>query len=223
MRPHGRICEPRLESPAVYVPSFKVSLQAGHFVKAYIEGIFYVGRIINTSLLLANVVVTERSDRVMNDVEASQPGFVKINWFYPQELLNFAHLDIAAASSNIYLTNNIELFQTKGFSWLSTSQISELCFVFYYIDVVDGKYCCEGMSNTFFVHYHYGAQRVEPISNVENSYCAFPLFIPEFSLQWSYCWSSEVWESLMMMVQQAITGLCVDIPKVREDIHQDVS
>ncbi len=62
------------------------------------------------------------------------------------------------------------------------------------------------MSNTFYVRYHYGAQRVEPISNVEHSYCAFPLFIPEFSLHWSYCWSSEVWESLIM-VQQAIIGL----------------
>jgi hypothetical protein len=62
------------------------------------------------------------------------------------------------------------------------------------------------MNNKFYVQCHCAAQRVELISNVEHSYCAFPLFIPEFSLHWSYCWSSEVWES-QMMVQNAITGL----------------
>jgi hypothetical protein len=54
-------------------------------------------------------------------------------------------LDIAEESTTIYIANNIELFQTKRFSRLSCAGISKLCFVFYYTDVVDGKYCCEEM------------------------------------------------------------------------------
>jgi hypothetical protein len=109
--------EPRLGSPAVYVPSFKASLQAGHFVQAFIDGIFYVGRIIATSLVVANIEVTEHSDHLINDHEASQPGYIKLNWFYPKNLLNLAQLDVVETSTNIYLANNIELFQTKRFSW----------------------------------------------------------------------------------------------------------
>ncbi len=56
---------------------------------------------------------------------------------------------MALTSHDQYISNNIELFQTKEYSCLHTSHVLELCFVFNYNDVVDGIFCCEGMSNAF--------------------------------------------------------------------------
>jgi hypothetical protein len=114
---------------------------------------------------------------------------------------------MASASSNIYTSDNVEVFQTKWFSWLCTSEVLEICFVFKYGDVVDGKFCCEGITNAFYCRYRYDNDSVlEPICKVEDPFFSFPSLSPMFTMYWCHCWSTELWESIIM-VQQAITGV----------------
>jgi hypothetical protein len=95
----------------------------------------------------------------------------------------------------------------KQYSWLSTSNLLELCFVFKYGDVVDGKFFIEGMTNAFYAHYRYVDETsLEPICQEKGPYFAFPSLFPTFFSHWSHCWSTELWDSLIM-AQQAITGL----------------
>ncbi len=48
---------PTFNSPAVFIPAFKVSLQAGHFVNVFQDGYFLVGRIIGTAAKLADISI----------------------------------------------------------------------------------------------------------------------------------------------------------------------
>lgn len=112
--------QPTFDSPAVYVPALKASLQSGHFVKVFKEGNFLVGRILVTTNKLDNIDEDERGRWLHDQVDHPLGGFVKLNWFLPRSLLSFANSDLVGASSNIYISDNIELFQTKHYSWLST-------------------------------------------------------------------------------------------------------
>jgi hypothetical protein len=199
---------PTFNSPAVFIPAFKVSLQAGHFVNVFQDGYFLVGRIIGTAAKLADISNENPQLYGIDDAtDYSLGGFVKLNWFRPRHLLNFSESNVAVASHNQFTLNNIELFQTKEYSWLHTGHVVELCFVFNYNDVVDAICCCEGMSNAFFVRYRYaGESLVEPISKDGSPFLAFPCSFPTFSSYWSQCLSSEVWECIII-VQQAITSL----------------
>jgi hypothetical protein len=52
--------QPIFDSPAVYVPTLKSSLQSGHFVKVSMNGNNLVGRIISTA---SNVESIDESER----------------------------------------------------------------------------------------------------------------------------------------------------------------
>jgi hypothetical protein len=79
----------------------------------------------------------------------------------------------------------------------------------FYVDVIHGKYCCKGMSNAYFVWYRYASKTwaVEEISKKQHPYLAFPSYYQEFHLFWSTCLSTEVWESSINIIQQAMTSL----------------
>jgi hypothetical protein len=199
--------DPIFSMPAVFVPAFKASLQPGHFVKVFNNGDFLIGRIIATSTRLDDIDVAERGENIEDQPENSLGGFVKINWFFQQSFLSFTHPDIVTASCNLYTSSNVEVFQTKLVSWLNTARVLELCFVFYYNDVVEGKFCCEGMKNAFYIRYRYSGEAIiEPISKEGQPFVSFPSLFPMYSSYWSSCWSSEVWDAITM-VQQAVTGL----------------
>jgi hypothetical protein len=51
-----------------------------------------------------------------------------LNWFLPRSF-SFANPKMAAASSNIYTSDIVEVFQTKCFSWLCTSELFEIYLV----------------------------------------------------------------------------------------------
>jgi hypothetical protein len=159
-----------------------------------------------TTTELNNIVQNERRPW-LQEPENGLDVFVKLNWFMPQSLLQFPNPEMAKASCNLYVCDNIELFQTKRYSWLLASDLLELCFVFQYADVIDGKYCIEGMMNAFYALYRYvDKSTIEPICKEGDQFFAFPSFFPTFSVHWCHCWSTEVWDSLIM-AQQAITGL----------------
>jgi hypothetical protein len=208
MNDHNSWLKPIFNSPPVFVPAFKASVQSGHFVKVFKGGIFLVGRIIVTATELNVINEGDRGpwldDQVHNNPLA---GFVKINWFLPRSLLHFANSESSVASSNVYASDNIELYQTKRYTWLRTSDILELCFVFKYVDLVDGIFCCEGISNAFYARYRYvNEYLLEPICQEQDPFLAFPHLFPMFSLYWSQCWSSEVWDAIVM-IQQSLAGL----------------
>ncbi len=114
-----------------------------------------MGRIINTTTELSCINENERGPWLDGQVLNQLGGFVKLNWFLPRSFLSFANPEMAAASSNLYTSDNVEVFQTKWFSWLRISEVLEICFVFKYGDVVDGRFCCEGITNAFYCRYHY--------------------------------------------------------------------
>ncbi len=126
---------------------------------------------------------------------------------YPSSSLNFASDVMLELSTNIFLAGNTELLQQSG-SWIDTSSIKEICFVFSYIDVIDGKFCCEGISNAYYIRYRYISETlsVEAISSKVHPHFAFPSLYPTFHSLWTTCFSTEMWETTVL-IQQAITGL----------------
>jgi len=98
-------------------------VQPGHFVKVVHSGTILIGRIIGTSMHISN----ETSNEV-----ATLSGLAKVNWFLPRSSLTLANDTVVEPSSNIYLSANTELLQM---SWIDTSFIKEICFVFSYLDV----------------------------------------------------------------------------------------
>jgi hypothetical protein len=73
--------QPTFDSPAVYVPALKASLQSGHFVKVFKEGNFLVGRILVTTNKLDNIDEDERGRWLYDQVDHPLGGFAKLNWF----------------------------------------------------------------------------------------------------------------------------------------------
>ncbi len=142
--------EPTFNNPAVYVPAFKRSIQPGHFVKVINDATNYIGRVIATTQRLIS------EHQLPQPVTSGTNYLVKVNWYSPRSSLVFTNDTIAKlASNNIYLSDNTELLQTKSTSWIDTSITKELCFMFSYLDIINGTYCCEGISNAFFVRYRY--------------------------------------------------------------------
>lgn len=167
--------EPIFSMPALFVPAFKASLQPRHFVKVFDNGVFLIGQIIAISTRLDDKDVAEHGGGIESLSDNTLGGIVKINWFYQRSLLHFAHPAIVAASCNLYTSFNIKVLQTKFISWLNTARILELCFIFYYSDVVEGNFFCEGMANAFYIRYHYvGETIVEPICMEEQPFLSFP-------------------------------------------------
>jgi hypothetical protein len=71
--------------------------------------------------------------------------------------------------------------------------------VFKYSDLVEGKFCCEGMINAFYSRYRYVDQnKLEPICQEGDPFFAYPSFFPLFSLHWSHCWSIDLWDSIII-------------------------
>ncbi len=139
--------EPNFSNPAVYVPAFKRSLQPGHFVKVVNDANIFIGRIIATQRLISE-------HQQLQPVSSGTNYLMRMNWYSPRPSLVFSNVAIAKlASTNIYLSDNMELLQMKTTSWIDTSLIKELCFMFSYIDIIDGSYCCEGIawSNCFSI------------------------------------------------------------------------
>jgi hypothetical protein len=108
---------------------------------------------------------------------------------------------------NVYLSSNTELIQTQKCCWINISVIKELCFIFFYCGVINGKFCCKGISNAYFIQYCYLSEE-RTLQDIESPYFAFPSYYPKFHLYWSSCFSTELWDSIVML-QQAITSfLC---------------
>jgi hypothetical protein len=132
---------------------------------------------------LDNIDVAEHGGSIESLSENTLGGF------YQQSLLCFEHPDIVAASCNLYTSSNVEVLQTKFVSWSNTAHRLELCFIFYYSDVIDGKFCCEGMMNAFDIR-----NIAEPICREGRPFLSFLILYPMYLSYWSSCWSSEVWD-----------------------------
>jgi hypothetical protein len=135
-------------------------------------------------------------------------GLAKVNWFLPSSSLILASNTTVEQSSNIFLSENTDLIQTRKGSWVDTSCIKEICFVFSYLDVIDGKYCGEGISNAYYIRYRYISETlgIEVISNKSRPFFEFPSCYPKFHFFWTACFLTELWQSIVI-IQQAITGL----------------
>jgi hypothetical protein len=114
---------PTFNSPAVFIPAFKASLQAGHFVNVFQDGYFLVGRIIGTAAKLADINENQHVYDINDATDYSFGGFVKLNWFRPRHLLNFSQSYVAVSSHNQFTVNNLELFQRKEYSRLHTGHL----------------------------------------------------------------------------------------------------
>jgi hypothetical protein len=116
----------------------------------------------------------------------------KVNWLLPSSSLIFASDEMLECSNNIFLSENIELLQVRRGSWIDTSCIKEICFVFSYLDVIDGKYCCERISNAYYIRYRYISETlsVEAISTKLRPYFEFPSCYPTFHFLWTACFST---------------------------------
>ncbi len=132
---------PQFSSPAVFVPSLKMTIQAGHFVSVMMNNILYIRQIITTSYSSENEDIADADPRVR---------FLKLNWYCPRESLQLVDNAVAVPVTNIYAHNVSELFQTPWYNWVKSSHVKELVFVFHYDDVVTGTQNCAGMENAFF-------------------------------------------------------------------------
>jgi hypothetical protein len=192
------LTEPNFSNPVLFVPAFKHAVQPGHFVKVINSGVTLIGRLIGTSMHHAET---------RNEV-TTLTGLAKVNWFLPSSSLILASNTTVEQSSNIFLSENTELIQTRKGSWVDTSCIKEICFVFSYLDVIDGKYYCEGISNAYYIRYRYISETlgIEAISKKSRPFFEFPSCYPTFPFFWTACFSTELWQSIVI-IQQAITGL----------------
>ncbi len=107
MNDHNSWLQPIYNLPTAFVPD---SLQSSHFAKVFKGGNFLVGRIIITATELDVIHETERGPWINDQVYNPLAGFVKLNWFLPRSLLYFANSNTVIASSNVYASDNIELY-----------------------------------------------------------------------------------------------------------------
>ncbi len=173
------------------------------------DGNDVIGCIIATSVAIGEVNHSTHLPICEQQQVPALNGMALVNLFSPRSsLVSAPSVAEPTSNNNIHLLSNTELLQTRRSSWINTSLIKELCFIFSYPDVIEGTCCCEGIVNAFFIRYCYihETQLVEPVSSQYYPYLCFLIFYPEFKMFSTSCFSTEVWESLVV-IQQAITAM----------------
>lgn len=202
---------------ALYVPSLKIFIAAGSFIR-YTKGetALQVGRIIEVvssiDLIpqpenhpLIHAPLPSNVDNEISEEVAMPVQFAKVNLF--KDRLSLRDRDFPA--DNFSDSEGWQrVVQLDQYEWIPSHMIIGLSFVFMEERIIPQSYeDCRGMSNFFVLKYRLA--RNGKLSNVSREACPpFPSAIKRFREIWSLCHCELIFNSLRQIRQEMHRILC---------------